>query len=329
MKVTEKSAKNFGTALFILFGLAVFSYGQQPRATATPTLIVDNTKKEMPVAAGNNLYCAGYIQNAPVNTSVQIVGSTDEREQNVFAQGDYLYINRGEAAGARVGDVYSVIRPRGKFKSSFSKKGRLGIYVREVGAVEIVKVSGAVSVARVKTSCDNFLLGDLLQPMETRVSPLFRQRPPLDLLGDSSGKAAGRIVLARDARETPSREDIVYIDLGREDNVQVGDYLTIFRPLGKGGVLNSNEEEIVSGTVGGFGSQTFKGGEFSNQSPRKSGSEADGSVVTSRDAKRGRPQNLRRVVGEMVILNVQERTATAVITRAAQEIHTGDMVEVQ
>jgi hypothetical protein len=31
----------------------------------------------------------------------------------------------------------------------------------------------------------------------------------------------------------------------------------------------------------------------------------------------------------MVILNVKERTATALITRNAQEIHTGDWVEVQ
>ena len=34
-------------------------------------------------------------------------------------------------------------------------------------------------------------------------------------------------------------------------------------------------------------------------------------------------------VGEIVILNVKEKTATAVITRTAQEIHTGDWVEVQ
>jgi hypothetical protein len=31
----------------------------------------------------------------------------------------------------------------------------------------------------------------------------------------------------------------------------------------------------------------------------------------------------------MVILNVQQRTATAVITRVAQEVHTGDNVELQ
>jgi len=35
------------------------------------------------------------------------------------------------------------------------------------------------------------------------------------------------------------------------------------------------------------------------------------------------------VVGELVILNVKERTATAVVVRTGQEIHTGDWVQVQ
>ena len=35
------------------------------------------------------------------------------------------------------------------------------------------------------------------------------------------------------------------------------------------------------------------------------------------------------VVGEAVVLNVKEKTATIVITRTGQEIHTGDWVERQ
>jgi hypothetical protein len=51
--------------------------------------------------------------------------------------------------------------------------------------------------------------------------------------------------------------------------------------------------------------------------------------VTTDERRKGRPDFIRKVVGEMVILNVKERTATAVITRSAQEIHPGDWVEVQ
>ncbi len=135
--------------------------------------------------------------------------------------------------------------------------------------------------------------------------------------------------MARDGQELLGREQIVYIDLGTEDSVKVGDYLTIYRPLGKGNLFENDEEESVSAREDGFQSEIYRGGKFSNQAPRKSGDKATGSIVTNEDAKRGRPNNLRKVVGEIVILNVKEKTATAVITRTAQEIHTGDRVELQ
>jgi hypothetical protein len=37
----------------------------------------------------------------------------------------------------------------------------------------------------------------------------------------------------------------------------------------------------------------------------------------------------RKVVAEAMIINVQVRTATAIIVRAAQEVHTGDFVEIK
>jgi hypothetical protein len=329
VKVLSFSAKKFGAVFLLLISLAVFSFGQQPTTAPTPTLIIPAMNENLPVATGSNLYCAGYIQSAPVNTNFEIVGANQEREQNIYAQGNYIYISRGAGNGSRIGDRLAVIRPRGKFSSDFSKKGRLGIYVQEVGDVEIVDVQEDVSVAKVITSCDNFLLGDLIVPIPHRTSPLFQQRPALNIFANPSGKQTGRIVLARDARETMGREEIVYIDLGAEDNVQIGDYLTIFRKLGKGGAVNSNQEETLDATEGGFESGTFKGGEFSNQAPRKAGDMATEGTVTQKDAKKNRPKFLRKVVGEMIILNVKERTATAMITRSVEEIHTGDMVEVQ
>lgn len=335
MKVLQISAKSLALMFLAVLTLTVNASAQepfrreQPKATPTPELVINRIQRDMPVAMRNNLYCAGYIQTAPVNTDFEVVGATDEREQNVYSEGDYIYISRGANGGVKVGDMFAVTRPRGRFSTRFSRKGNLGIYVQEVGAVEVVNVKNEVSVARVKTSCDNFLLGDLLQPIPARVSPLFQQRPMLDLFAEPSGKAQGRIVLARDAHEALATEQVVYIDLGAEDNVRVGDYFTVYRPLGKGGVLNSDQPESLSAREDGFQSKAYRGGKFSNQAPRKSGSEATGRIVTRRDAKDGRPRGLRKIVGELVILNVKERTATALITRSAQEIHTGDMVELQ
>jgi hypothetical protein len=141
--------------------------------------------------------------------------------------------------------------------------------------------------------------------------------------------------MARDQREALSRNHVVYIDLGAEDSVKAGDYLTIYRPVGTGNVTKVENEEIAVARNSGFASERYSGGKFSIQSQRtKDYSNTEGvffknEAVTTREIRRRRPPVPRKIVGEMVILSVQTRTATAIITRVAQEIHTGDFVEVQ
>lgn len=287
------------------------------------------SRRSMPVAAGNNLYCAGYIQHNAISTENKIIGSKDEADKYNYAQNDFMYINMGANKGVSVGDVFSVVRPRAKVKSHWSHKDDLGFYVQEVGALEVVRVKSDVSVARVRSSCDTFLLGDLVQLTDKRMSPTYERRPALDIFSDPSGKATGRILMARDAAEVLARDYIVYVDLGADDNVQVGDHLTIFRKLGKGNLMTLPQHEDVSARDYGFESHAYEGGRFSNQAPRKTGGNAGGKEVTTYMAKEGRPAGLRKVVGEAVVLNVKEKTATVVITRTASEIHTGDQVEIQ
>ena len=268
----------------------------------------------------------------PPSNPIEIVGGEQEQEQYVYSQGDVIYINQGSQHGIRVGQEFSVIRPRGMFRSTFSRKhGFLGNYVQEVGQVHITEVREQTSVAIVTTSCEVMLLGDVLVGVEQRVSPLQRAEVPFERFRDPNGKPQGRIVLARDLQEMVTRGQIVYIDLGWEDSVKPGDYLTIFRPSGTGGVTRFREEEVTATGNNGFGSERYHGGPFSNQAQRNQypNTEPYGPMITTAKVKRHRPPVPRKVVGEMVILGVQERTATAIITRVAQEVHTGDYVEIQ
>ena len=330
MNLRKFYASIFAALILVSGAAAQRQQTSPPKPTPTPTLIVPRINRPMPVAQGNNLYCAGFIQSAPIDTSVEIVGAQDERDKHIFAQGDELYISAGANKNVKVGDTFSVVRPRGQVEGRASRKKDLGFYVQEVGAVEVVRVKQEVSVVRVKTSCDNLLLGDLLQAVPQRDAPVFQtNRPALDLFGESSGKASGRIILSRDGQELLGREQIVYIDLGAEDNVKVGDYLTIYRPLGKGNIFSDIKPESVAARNENYESSRYKGGRYSNQAARKSGSTARGETVKSDEARSRRPDGLREVVGEIVVLNVKEKTATAVITRTAGEVQTGDDVEVQ
>lgn len=324
IKEITVSFQRFGKISAASLFAAVCIFGSSAVAQTPLPVSGDTARRPMRVAEGNNVHCAGYVTSSSIDTSSRLVGGYNEQDGWFYSQGQFVYMN---TPGAQVGDRFAVVRPRGKVNTKWSSKGSLGMYVQEVGSVEVVRVKGDHAVARVHRSCDNFLLGDLVRPMETREIPMWAERPALDVFGDPSGKAKGRLFMARDQRESLSKDQIVYIDLGSEDNVQVGDYVTVFRPVGKGNLLTGVNESVPTG-ISDYGSSQYRGGGFSNQSTRKSGDNAGGKAMTTGEAKAGRP-DLRKVVGELVVLNVKERTATAVIVRNAQEIHTGDWVEIQ
>lgn len=316
-------------ALLNLLVLCTADLGLSQMTGPTPMPIIQTPRRVSELVSGNNLYCAGFIQSAPIATADRIIGAHDEADKYNFTQNDFLFINIGRNRGVNLGDTFSVVRPRGQVKSKWSNKSGLGSYVQEVGAVEVVDVKAEVSVVRVKSSCESLYLGDLVHLIPNRVSPPFETRPNLNRFVEPSGRATGRILMGREGNESFAKNFIAYVDLGAEDNVRVGDRLTVFRPLGKGNLFKKPENESVSARDYGFQSDVYKGGRFSNQAPRKGGERAEGKVVTTARAKAGRPSYLRKVVGEAVVLNVKEKTATIVITRTGQEIHTGDWVEIQ
>ena len=193
------------------------------------------------------------------------------------------------------------------------------------------------SAAKITFTRDSALLGDLIVEIPVRDAPLQRPESNLDRFADPSNKQVGRLSDGQDNRELLTRNDVVYIDLGGEDNVQRGDYLTIYRKLGTGNLTRVDNEELARNRATGFQSERYRGGGMSNQASRAKDEtafvDANGRYryrpITSREVKKDRPKMPRKIVGEMVIIDVQSRTATAIITRVASEVHTGDWVEIQ
>jgi hypothetical protein len=289
-----------------------------------------NERRPVPVARASETLCGGFIeQQVPVGQP-QIVGAESESGHRMFAEGDLVFIDAGAQQGVKVGQEFDVTRPRGQFRSKFSHKGTLGVFVQEVGQLRVVRVRDRVSVAEVTNSCGTLLLGDLLQPVPSSAAPVAAAEGNLDRFAEPSGKQTGHIVMARDGREYLSRDEVVFVDLGSEDNLHVGDRLTVFRPEGHG-TLVSYGNEIASNSRRGFQSDEFRGGGFSNQAQRvkEVNGPKSGKTVKTPSIKHQRPPVPRHVVGELVVTRVEGRTATAVVTRNREEINTGDAVEVQ
>ena len=334
----RKHFSSLGGLVALLFA---FCFALAPAKAQTSANSASQKKTGAPVAASTpllaatetELACAGYIEYAPNYSGFEVVGGEQEQEQHTYGVNDLVFISAGSQQGVKVGQEFQVVRPRGQFTTKWSRKsGWLGVYTQEIGRLRVSVVKENVSVALVTSECDLILLGDLLRSVPYRVSPPAGETGDLDRFADPSGKQNGRIVLARDGRELLSRSQIVYIDLGTEDNLKEGDRLTVYRPTGTGDISRFREEEVTPSANYGFESERFRGGQFSIKSqrvenPSKNG--IRGPMVTTHKIERRRSAMPRKIVGEIVVLNVQARAATAVITRVAQEIHTGDFVEVK
>ena len=329
---------NFKALLLSLALLPAGAFAINAQEPPRPTVIVPTANQPQRIADRTRLYCAGYIRTQKLSHMPEIVGAVEEQEQRRYSDGDIVYINEGSQQGIREGQTFQIIRPRGDVKGVHREKiGFLGTYIQEVGQLQVFKVRENSSAAQITFTCDAALLGDLLAPVPDRESPLQRTDANLDVFADPSGKQTGRLMMAKDNREMVTSNDIVYIDLGSEDQVKPGDYLTVYRELGTGTITHIDNEEIARNRAGGFQSDSFRGGGIGLQANRakdKTGFvNAEGRYryrpITTREVKRHRPLMPRKIVGEIVVIDVQLRTATAIITRVAGEVHTGDWVEIQ
>jgi hypothetical protein len=319
-----------------LLALPLAANAQTP--AATPQMILPTAAQPARIAGESSLFCAGYIRYQRFGHTPEIVGAEEEQEQRTFSDGDIVYLNAGSRAGIKEGQSFQIIRPRGDLKGVHRNKvGFMGTYVQDVGQLQVFKVRENTSAAKITFTCDAALLGDLLVDIPVRVSPLQRPDGNLDRFADPSGKQIGRLMMARDNRELLTKNDVVYIDLGGEDNVKPGEYLTIYRPLGTGNITRVDNEELARNRATGFQSDRYRGGGISIQGSRAKDEtafvDANGRYryrpITTREVKKARPEMPRKIVGEMVIIDVQSRSATAIITRVASEVHTGDWVEIQ
>jgi hypothetical protein len=283
----------------------------------------------------NVLECAGYFRLPPLSGLPQIVGAEEEQEKRVYATGHFVYIDAGSQQGVTEGQEFHIIRPRGYVEKVFrEKKGNLGVFVQELGALRVIRVKERVSIAQISYACEEVLLGDLLTGPVDRPSPTAKSVIKIDRFSDPNGKPVGRVMMARDLREMVSVGDLIYVDIGAEDKAVLGDELTIYRDVGKGNLFDIKNEELARRSDEGFASEQFRGGTFGMQAQRSKDVRDEAgmynkSPIKTSQIKDKRPAMPRKVVAEALIINVQVRTATAIILRATQEVHTGDYVELK
>jgi hypothetical protein len=261
-----------------------------------------------PTQAGySTVYCSGFVTDQKVPDATRVVSGEQSNVKLIFARGDYVTINRGQDKGVRVGDRYSVVRQETDpaevnwFKWQAKLMKAMGTHYLDAGQLRIVNVQAKTATAEVTLSCDYMQRGDIALPFQERPEPAFKDATTFDHFAPISGKPVAMIVQSKDYQQSAGQGNTVYVNLGTEKGVKVGDFFRIFRYQGSLAELTPQTKDFQD-RLYGFGS-----------SP-----------------SRYRWNDLpREVLGEGVVINVSRNSSTLFVTFSSADVYAGDYIEVE
>ena len=260
------------------------------------------------------LYCSGVVTNESVPKDTYVITGEQSNYKITFSEGDYIYINKGASQGVKVGDQFQVIRPVidtgrvewTKWQNSILHK--MGTVWEDEARAAVVVAQSDVSIAQVQNSCDYVQRGDIALPFAERPAPALKPELNFDRFVPPNGKQLAMVITGKKFQQQTGTNDIVYVNLGANQGVKVGDYFRLFRYQGTEHETAYQSHRFafdVEGVLGptvGFGQVPTKYNW--NNVPRES-------------------------LGEAVVLRTGPNSSTVLITFALREIFPGDYVEVE
>jgi hypothetical protein len=262
----------------------------------------------------NDVYCSGLITTDQVPQKTFVVTGEESNTRLTYTLGDMVYVNKGSDAGAKIGDEFSLIRPKQDFlkepwtKWQFDILRRMGTMWADEARVRVVEVQPKTSIAVIEHMCDAVQRGDIAVPFTEQPALSLKPFGPFDRFEPPDGKALAMVVAGANFRNELGRNDIMYVNLGNAQGVHVGEYFRIFRYTG-------TEHETAY------------------QTPRyafdlqygKSAAYGFGAVPSSYDWS----NTPREVLGEGIVLRTGPNSSTVLITFSTREVYAGDYVELE
>lgn len=247
--------------------LAAQDLDMQPVVTESGISASYDMPQGVPVALGTeaDILCWGYLGEVDEPLPNRVAAFEDgglkyvkgARTQGAgVVSGEILYVEGNEATGLVPGETYLVVKPAQVVQRP-GTRDVIGRHYDYRGQVRILCLLDGMAVAYVTQSCSPINIGDRLKPMPLAPIPLSRETRMANACTPPNGKQTGYIVNARDFTEALGEGALVEVDLGRDDFIEPGDFLTVYRTvpetnmrqiLGEIGVLTA-EQGTATGRI--------------------------------------------------------------------------------
>lgn len=285
-----------------------------PPGTIPTTASFPIQRVEMPTYA--DIYCAGFISRQILPDANFVAGGLQTPTTTKFVKDDVIYLL---GTGYTVGAEYEIIRELRDLDEYEMYPGQkkllkaTGQPYAEIGRVRIIDTRSPAAVAQIEYACDPVNPGDTAIPFTEKSMVSFH--PPLrfDRFLPTGSKVSGRIVMGRDFDSVLGTGQKVYINVGANQGIKVGDYFRAVRSYTAD--LNDPVDSLS------FKAAISEDTQMKQPSvDPKMFTKSNGPVIHVRDLP-------RRAVGEIVIIGTTPTTATGMVVFAMEDVHAGDSVE--
>lgn len=245
-RVTDAGTETSGGAMSTVTPRASGGEISSGGFTATQTTeggipIARMTPESRPLALGteSDIYCYGYIgdPNEPMPNYIQSHENVDVKyvprsPQEMAADatiGDLIFVGGDANSGLVAGESYLVVQPAEIIVHPVTGAS-LGRQYDYIGQVRILCTEDGRSRAIVTQTCREIPIGARLKPIPQLPIPIARVPEFPQWCDPPTGKTSGYIVDSREWDLGLVEGNLIQIDLGRDEGLQPGDFLTVSRP---------------------------------------------------------------------------------------------------
>jgi hypothetical protein len=173
-----------------------------------------------PVISETDLNCTLFILDGEL-PDLRITASERGEEKILLSDADVVYLNKGKKEGLEVGQIFMAVEVGARLKD-------YGYLAQRRGRIQVTFLEEDRAVARIDKACGRVMVGNILMPFEEKEGMLGKDLGAEPYSSIGSGPVGNVIYLQDDFNEIGSHHWAI-IDMGKEQGLQVGQQMLIFR----------------------------------------------------------------------------------------------------
>jgi hypothetical protein len=266
-----------------------------------------------------DLNCAGFLTQQPVPDSTFVAGGLNSPHATRFISGEVVYLSGGSYKDGDRLTFVRALRDPNKYEYFAGQRkliASVGQPYAELAQGHVVDTRHSMAIAQLDYSCSALATGDLAIPFIAHQKISYRSPMRFDVYAPADNKTTGRIVMAKDFDGLLATGSKVYLTIGSNQGVKVGDYFRVVRDYAEDLVdpvdslsFKASTMEDTQKNPPSFDRQHFNW-------------KSKGPAIHVKDMP-------RRSLGELIVLSTSPTSATGMITFALEDMRVGDRVELE